>query len=70
MRFHWKEKSHMGGTDATKTKLLRKVSFPMVFDIYEFCTPEIQMALQPGREMEIKIREMETENAAKKMSLK
>ena len=41
------------------------MSFPVIFDLYEFCTEDIKQALQPGRELEIKLREMETESLGK-----
>jgi ubiquitin carboxyl-terminal hydrolase 14 len=61
VRFFWKKASAVAGTDATKTKIMRNVSFPKVFDVYEFCSEELKKSLDHGREYEKKIRDEETE---------
>ena len=59
VRFYWKQASNAGGTEAGKAKILRNVSFPKVFDIFEFCTDELKQSLLQGRELETKNRETE-----------
>jgi ubiquitin carboxyl-terminal hydrolase 14 len=59
VRFYWKKESSQSGTKAGKAKILRNVSFPKVFDIYELCTDELKKSLDVGREFERKIREEE-----------
>lgn len=56
VRFYWKQASNTGGTEAGKAKILRNVSFPKVFDIFEFCTDELKESLLQGRELETKNR--------------
>ncbi|CAG9766276.1 unnamed protein product [Ceutorhynchus assimilis] len=50
VRFFYKEKS------AINAKVLRDVKFPMVFDAYDLCTPELQEKLAPARS---KFKELE-----------
>ncbi len=38
---------------------MQNVSFPKVFDIYDFCTDELKQSLDLGREFERKLREEE-----------
>jgi ubiquitin carboxyl-terminal hydrolase 14 len=59
VRFYWKKESTLSGTKAGKAKILRNVSFPKIFDIYELCTDELKKSLDVGREFERKIREEE-----------
>ena len=59
MRFYWKQASAVGGTEAGKAKILRNVSYPKVFDIFEFCTDELKQSLLQGRELETANREQE-----------
>jgi ubiquitin carboxyl-terminal hydrolase 14 len=59
VRFYWKKESTLSGTKAGKAKILRNVSFPKVFDLYEFCTDELKKSLDHGREFERKLREEE-----------
>lgn len=65
VRFYWKKESALSGTKAGKAKILRNVSFPKVFDIYEHCTDDLKKSLDQGREFERKLRE---EEDAKKLS--
>ena len=65
VRFYWKKESSQSGTKAGKAKILRNVSFPKVFDIYELCTDDLKKSLDVGREFERKIRE---EEDAKRLS--
>ena len=57
IRFFWKAAAETSGNDAGKAKILRKVMFPKVFDIYEFCSEELKAKLLEGRQLEGKIRE-------------
>ena len=59
MRFYWKEASAVGGTDAGKAKILRQVTFPKVFDLFEFCTDELKTSLLQGRNLDSQNREAE-----------
>lgn len=52
------------GTKAGKAKILRKVQFPRVLDIYEFCSDQLKKNLDEGREMERQQREI-TDGASK-----
>jgi len=45
VRFYWKQASNVGGTEAGKAKILRQVTFPKVFDIFEFCSDELKESL-------------------------
>jgi ubiquitin carboxyl-terminal hydrolase 14 len=49
-RFQWKAKSDSAGTEATKTKIVRKVTFQKTLDVYELCTKDIKETLDIGRE--------------------
>ena len=49
----------MGGTEAGKAKILRNVSFPKVFDLFEFCSDELKESLMQGRNMEAENRAKE-----------
>lgn len=55
MRFFWKDAQVSAGTKATKTKILRNVSFPKILDVYPFCTDELKKSLDLGREREKKV---------------
>lgn len=43
VRFYYKEK------EAINAKILKDVKFPLDFDAYELCTPELQQKLTPMR---------------------
>lgn len=49
-RFQWKAKSDSAGTEATKTKITRKVTFQKSLDVYDFCTEGVKATLDKGRE--------------------
>ncbi len=59
VRFYWKKDSVASGTKAGKAKILRNVSFPKMFDIYDFCTEELKKSLDLGRDFERRLREEE-----------
>ena len=60
-RFQWKQANALSGTKDTKVKILRKVTFPAVMDVYQFCSDELKQELDVGREMEKEMRERELE---------
>ncbi|KAK7073067.1 Ubiquitin carboxyl-terminal hydrolase 14 [Halocaridina rubra] len=62
VRFFYKEK------EAVNAKILKDVKFPMVLDVYELCTPELQKKLIPNREKykDMEERELEEERAKKR----
>lgn len=53
VRFIWKRANSAAGTKDVKAKILRSVSFPNVFDTYEFCSDQLKETLNIGRDMEI-----------------
>lgn len=57
VRFFWKDKSAVAGTDATKAKILRNVAFPRVLDVFTLCSEKLQKQLDFGRELEKKQEE-------------
>lgn len=44
VRFYYKEK------ESINAKILKEVKFPMEFDAYDLCTPELQAQLMPMRD--------------------
>ncbi|EPZ34611.1 cysteine proteinase [Rozella allomycis CSF55] len=52
LRFYWKP------AERVKAKILRKVKFPLVLDMYEYCTDALKMKMEPNREA---IRKYENE---------
>jgi ubiquitin carboxyl-terminal hydrolase 14 len=63
VRFYWKQESVTSGTEGGKAKILRSVSFPNRFDVFEFCSAELKKSLDLGREFERKQREAEDNKA-------
>lgn len=59
VRFYWKSANASSGTEAGKAKILRKVQYPRVLDVYEFCSDELKKSLDAGREFERNEREVE-----------
>ncbi len=49
-RFQWKAKSDSAGTEATKTKIVRRVTFQKTLDVYDLCTNSVKASLDVGRE--------------------
>ena len=49
-RFQWKAKSDSAGTEATKTKIIRKINFQKTLDVYDLCTSDVKAELDRGRE--------------------
>ena len=56
VRFYWKAASNIAGTKAGKAKILKKVVYPRVFDLYKFCTDELKSSLDHGRALDSKMR--------------
>lgn len=53
VRFFWKP------NEGVKAKILRKVTFPTVLDVYDFCSDELKEKLTPHRDALIAKREQE-----------
>jgi ubiquitin carboxyl-terminal hydrolase 14 len=49
-RFQWKGRNENTGTEATRTKIVRKINFGKNLDIFDFCSKEVQTQLAVGRE--------------------
>ncbi|XP_034938958.1 ubiquitin carboxyl-terminal hydrolase 14 [Chelonus insularis] len=60
VRFFYKEK------EAINAKILKDVKFPMEFDAFDLCSPELQKKLMPMRE---KFKEMEDKKVAEAQNL-
>lgn len=62
VRFFYKEK------EAVNAKILKDVKFPMVLDVFELCTEDLQKRLLPNREKykDMEEREIEEERAMKR----
>lgn len=62
VRFFYKEK------EAVNAKILKDVKFPIVLDVFDLCTPELQKKLSPIREKykDMEERQIEEERAKKK----
>lgn len=56
-RFYWKTKEEMVlGEGAGRVKIMRKVEFPLVLDLYANCTDQLKERLQPRRDELKKIK--------------
>jgi len=67
VRFFWKTNiSVVDGPQGVKSKILRKVSYPLVLDMYEFCDAALKAELTKGRQAMLKIAD---EAAAKKLKM-
>ncbi|XP_042237979.1 ubiquitin carboxyl-terminal hydrolase 14-like isoform X2 [Homarus americanus] len=62
VRFFYKEKG------AVNAKILKDVKFPMILDVFDLCTPELQKKLSPIREKykDMEERQLEEERAVKR----
>ena len=67
MRFFWKATPDSRDHAGVKCKIMRKVSFPDVLDVYDFCNPTLQAALKANRDREDK--RIEDEMASKRAKL-
>ncbi|ETW06522.1 hypothetical protein H310_02753 [Aphanomyces invadans] len=50
MRFYWKLTPESRDHTGVKCKMLRPISFPMVLDVFAFCSDELQAVLKVGRD--------------------
>lgn len=57
-RFYFKQNA---GTQESKLKILRNVAFPLVLDMYNFCTDDLRKSLKLGRDYEINQKLIEDE---------
>ena len=55
MRFYWKATPDSRDHEGVKCKIMRSVTYPDAFDVYEFCSPGLQQALKANRDSEDKI---------------
>lgn len=62
VRFFYKEK------EAVNAKILKDVKFPMVLDVFDLCTPELQKKLLPirGKYKDMEERQIEEERALRR----
>ena len=58
-RFQWKAKSDSAGTEATRTKIVRKCTFGKNLDVYDFCTDEVKASLVAGRSKKVELQDFE-----------
>jgi hypothetical protein len=42
MRFFWRKREALETKEDHKVKILRKVVFPLVFDVFDFCTDSLK----------------------------
>lgn len=61
VRFYYKEK------EAINAKILKDVKFPLEFDAFELCSPELQQKLIPVRD---KFKELEDKQVEEARNLK
>lgn len=61
VRFYYKEK------EAINAKILKDVKFPLEFDAFELCSPELQQKLVPVRE---KFKELEDKQVEEARNIK
>ena len=62
-RFAWKARSETAGTEATRTKVTRKCTFPKTLDLHDFLTAELKTKLAETRERRAQ-RKLEDAEAA------
>lgn len=63
IRFYWKAEASTTGNKAGKAKILRKVIFPRVIDMFQYASDELKTELMKGRDLDSKIREIEDNQA-------
>lgn len=49
-RFFWKATPDNADRTGVKCKIMKAVTFPEVLDIYDFCTPHLQVSRQADRQ--------------------
>ncbi|KAF0682455.1 Aste57867_25407 [Aphanomyces stellatus] len=50
MRFYWKLTPESRDHTGVKCKMLRPISFPMILDVFNFCSDELKAVLKVGRD--------------------
>ena len=50
MRFYWKLTPDSRDHTGVKCKMLRPISFPLVLDVFDFCSDELKSILKVGRD--------------------
>eukprot|EP01055_Gregarina_sp_Pseudo9_P000333 Gregarina_sp_Pseudo_9__332@NODE_1214_length_1772_cov_12_795153_g1140_i0_p1_GENE_NODE_1214_length_1772_cov_12_795153_g1140_i0NODE_1214_length_1772_cov_12_795153_g1140_i0_p1_ORF_typecomplete_len519_score121_54UCH/PF00443_29/2_8e38UCH_1/PF13423_6/2e06Peptidase_C98/PF15499_6/15Peptidase_C98/PF15499_6/5_7e03Peptidase_C98/PF15499_6/0_017ubiquitin/PF00240_23/0_00028TBK1_ULD/PF18396_1/0_28_NODE_1214_length_1772_cov_12_795153_g1140_i0361592 len=65
VRFEWKKANALAGSKAGRAKVLKKVEYPNVVDLYNLCRPELQDHLRVGRLAEQALREKDLEQKTK-----
>eukprot|EP01069_Polyplicarium_translucidae_P008195 Polyplicarium_translucidae@DN3196_c0_g2_i1.p1 len=65
VRFEWKASHALARTQAGRAKVVRKVQFGSVLDVFDFCSTELQSKLRLGRALDHRRRQAEavTRNA-------
>ena len=58
-RFQWKARSDSAGTEATRTKIVRKCGFQKSLDVYDFCTEDVKQSLAAGRAKKVDLQDIE-----------
>mmetsp|Transcript_19100 Transcript_19100/g.41817 ORF Transcript_19100/g.41817 Transcript_19100/m.41817 type:complete len:482 (-) Transcript_19100:109-1554(-) len=66
VRFFWKTNVTHDGTQGMKSKILRKVGFPLVLDMYEFCDETVQAQLSEVRKDQIEAEDKRMKEAEAK----
>lgn len=51
MRFYWKLTPESRDHTGVKCKMMRPISFPLVLDVYDFCSERLQKELKKGRDL-------------------
>jgi len=64
MRFEWRADSKM------KAKIVKPIEFPMILDVYDLCTPELQKSFLPKRKAIEEAEEKRMQQEREKMKRK
>jgi len=64
MRFEWRADSKM------KAKIVKPIEFPMILDVYDLCTPELQKTFLPRRKAIEEAEEKKLQHEREKMKRK
>jgi len=49
VRFYWKKANDTNRKEGVKSKILRPVTYPLRFDVFQFCTPALQLHISAIR---------------------
>jgi hypothetical protein len=70
-RFFWKKKEEMNiGSEPQRVKIMRKVQFPLILDMFDYCTEQLKQNLRPRRDELRKERELKLEEKKKELESK